>query len=325
MPEEEIKEDLKAYQNESDLQKVDAAERSETTLDTNTDELPAELGKCTDGSPHNEKQKTEEFGQENLSTSKKSCNSTSLMPEEINENCISVNQTNNLLTKSSKGKWFCTRGVKGSCYHYITDKNKMVKLLDEFKFNYKVHPDFNVPNKQLFENPEISVIAITNKLNTPVFTYAEVDFSKPIPMYVVVRQSSEPHSLLGGIASYVVRDPCGSYIAEDTKVIVVMKVVLGSDQTLTVENIVFDKKPAVDGMVPVLENITEPDIPLLEGGKILKWKCNKCMSTSWKLPIKKDSHLCNGCLICHKPFATSIALKKHMLVSTYVCKLRVLE
>lgn len=319
MPEEEIKEDLKAYQNEGEvsLQKADATSNEKILSEPSAVVPTLEVGKSTD----EDVQIIEENNTrpDKSSISKKS---TCVPPQKQNfELNKQYAKQINKLNRSSKGEWLRTRGAKRSCFHFVKDRDKMVRLLSEFKDNCKLHPDFKVSFKELFENPKINVISITDRPNTPFFTYRQVDLSKPIPMYIIVRQFEEPDSLLGGIASYVLANPSkessSSCATEETKLIAVMKVLLGSDQTLTVENLVFKNKPAVESMLPILEDVSEPEIPMLEGGKMLKWRCNKCLVTTWKFPLNRDSHMCNGCLICHKPFATPIALKKHMFVSIY--------
>lgn len=218
---------------------------------------------------------------------------------------------------SSKGDWMRTKGLNRTCFHFVTNCEKMLNLIVELKADI-IHPDFNIPTNELFENPKINVVAITNKPNTPFYTHSNVNLNRPIPMYVIERKRSEPDSHLGGIASYVLSNPSkntDSLFLEDIKVIAVMKVVLGGDKVLTIENVVFKNKPAMECMIPILEDVPKPEIPLLEGGKLLKWKCTKCLITTWKFPLNKDSHMCNGCLICNKPFATQIALKKHLFVS----------
>lgn len=216
------------------------------------------------------------------------------------------------------GKWIRTSSGKKTYHQFINNRAKLKIIESELTGDGIFLKRYNATFKDLFENPKINLIEVTNKPSAPFFTYKKVDFEKPIPMYVVERNSSKQarNNSLGDTASYILANPeCITPIPETSTLISVMNVILASDKELSVENIVFNKKPC-DNMIPVLENVTNPAIPLLKKAKMLKWMCTKCLTVTWKFPLSQDSHVCNTCLICHKPFVSSISLRKHIAVST---------
>lgn len=215
------------------------------------------------------------------------------------------------------GKWKRTSSGKKEYYQFVNNPAKLKTLILELTGNDVYINKYDASFKDLFENPKINLIELTNKPSAPFFTYKQVDFEKPIPMYVVERpMNKRSQSMLGDAASYILANSkCTTPIPESSTLISVMNVILASDKELSVENIVFNKKPC-DDMIPVLEDVTNPPIPLLRKAKMLKWMCTKCLTMTWKFPLSPDTHMCNTCLICHKPFVSSISLKKHTAVST---------
>lgn len=208
-----------------------------------------------------------------------------------------------------------TNGKKGF-YQYVRDHIKRKRLISELLESKTYHKEAKVPLKDLFENPKINVIEITYNNNTPPITHKVVDFKKPMPMYIKEYKCNDEHDMLGGIASYVIQGGACAQVPESSEIIAVMRVVLASDRALTVENISFKDKPANESMVPVLEDVDEPKIPLLLNAKILKWRCVKCLTLTWKFPLNSESHACNACPVCHKAFTSFGALKSHSVVST---------
>ncbi|XP_046673720.1 uncharacterized protein LOC124362890 isoform X1 [Homalodisca vitripennis] len=316
VPEEEIKEDLKVYQNENSTKvavdplavAVDPLAVARDTTDSVND-IDANSGNtsvkdCTTSTAiesnkistnHSRTESADEGGGKNISCSK---------------SVIDVRE-------STKGEWVQTVCNHRRYYQFVSDHTKLKDILDEMKGNKRVHPRFKKPVEDLFLSPEINMVEISHKPKSPFFVTRTIDFNNPIPMYVVERQAKDTETPLGGIASYIMANPSRtspSSVSEDTKVIAVMKVVLGKDRRLTMENIVFKEKPVTQDMIPILVDVSDPEIPLLKGSKLLKWKCTKCLATTWKFPISKDTHSCFACTICHKPFASKMSLIKHMVI-----------
>lgn len=228
---------------------------------------------------------------------------------------IAAKTTKSIRAGPRFGNWIRTSSGKKVYYQFVNNPAKQKRLVLELCGDDNFEK-YNASSKDLFENPKINLIELTNKPSAPFFTYKQVDFEKPIPMYVVERQMDKrSQSMLGDTASYILANSkCTTPIPDSSTLISVMNVILASDKELTVENIVFNKKPC-DKMIPVLEDVTNPAIPLLTKAKMLKWMCTKCLTVTWKFPLSPDTHMCNTCLICHKPFVSSISLRKHTAVS----------
>jgi ribosomal protein S27E len=220
--------------------------------------------------------------------------------------------------KKDDEHWVQVQAEKRKLYHFVRDEEKYQRLMSELKNNTSIHPEFKIPIKTIFETPKINVVEITYLPNSPFIVHKSLNLKNPIPMFIVDRETTTNPDMLGGIASYILAGKDSgtpSVVVENSKVIGVMKVILASDKEITVENIVFNDKPANPDMVPVLEDVKTPDIPLLKNAKFLKWKCNRCLATTWKFPLHKESHFCNACPICHKTFISPVSLKKHLVVS----------
>lgn len=99
----------------------------------------------------------------------------------------------------------------------------------------------------------------------------------------------------------------------------VLKVSLENDEEITIENINFGELPAFpDSIVPFLDNVTHPLIPLLEGAKELKWHCKFCLRSFSTIYFAFRSHTCYQCKYCKKGFRKNMPVfMSHLLVSLY--------
>lgn len=93
-----------------------------------------------------------------------------------------------------------------------------------------------------------------------------------------------------------------------------LEVQLGSDNKITIENIDFKKLPAVpESMVPYIDDVGTPLIPLLEKAKLLKWCCTFCLSTT-SIVHTAVKHSCYKCEHCGEGVTKSIrAIKNHIM------------
>lgn len=103
---------------------------------------------------------------------------------------------------------------------------------------------------------------------------------------------------------------CSQYIQ-------VLKVPLGRDKEITIENVNFDFLPPVpENVVPYLDNVTNPEIPLLRGAKQLKWHCALCLTPVTTVFNAVRRHNCYKCKYCEKGFRRNIKVfMQHLLVS----------
>lgn len=307
VPEEEINEELKAYQGDKVKTPVKDVEKSSSSHGSNKKE--SFLGNKRDTETEIKYSDTLKCKDKSYSESKELQTSSQISS--------STKTSKSITAHPLFGKWIRTSSGTKVYYQFVNNPTKQKKIVSELTSNDTFIKKYNATFKDLFESPKINLIELTNKPSAPFFTYKQVDFEKPIPMYVVERQMSRrSQSMLGDNASYILANSkCTTPIPESSTLISVMNVILASDKELTVENIVFNKKPC-DNMIPILEDVTDPAIPLLIKAKMLKWSCTKCLTVTWKFPLSPDTHMCNTCLICHKPFVSSISLKKHTVVST---------
>lgn len=324
VPEEEIKEDLKAYQETSEsLVSIAGPETTDTlTPPIDKGEIPEVKNELT--SPCSEaktagKKDTSEV--KNGITSPRPKAESRVKNRSLNtkdsENDSEHTKTSKKAKNDTEEHWEELRTEKKKFYHFVRNREKFNLLLSEFKNNLSIHPEFKTTMNSLFESPKINVVEITYREKTPYFANRTVNLNNPMPIFIVDREATDNPALLGGIASFVMAGKDRTPVPSDSKLIAVMKVILASDRELTVENLVFNDKPLNADMVPVLEDVKTPEIPLLKHAKMLKWRCNKCLGTTWKFPVHKDSHLCNACPICHQSFTSPVSLKKHLVVSKH--------
>ncbi|XP_054268569.1 uncharacterized protein LOC128990275 isoform X2 [Macrosteles quadrilineatus] len=321
VPEEEIKEDLKAYQETSEsLVSISGPEATDTpTPPIDKGEIPEVKNEITSPCPE-----AKTAGKKDTSEVKNGITSPRPKAEsrvknrslntEDSENDSEHTKTPKKAKNDTEEHWEELRTEKKKFYHFVRNREKFNLLLSEFKNNLSIHPEFKTTMNSLFESPKINVVEITYREKTPYFANRTVNLNNPMPIFIVDREATDNPALLGGIASFVMAGKDRTPVPSDSKLIAVMKVILASDRELTVENLVFNDKPLNADMVPVLEDVKTPEIPLLKHAKMLKWRCNKCLGTTWKFPVHKDSHLCNACPICHQSFTSPVSLKKHLVL-----------